>query len=165
MEKQPKQPQRVFPLEELQSYLVMKRTKDNPRKLNCQAPRLHLLFDLPSHTTRHYKIINYQTLLRKTVFSPPPPHFESLVSPPPSPTFKVASRSLKSKQKSKASRKGDKKKKRSKVVHLYSAFSIWICSKALYNVRFTPSGPEAYIQSGLCMLVLILPTPGGWKAE
>ena len=28
-----------------------------------------------------------------------------------------------------------------------------------------PSGPEAYIQSGQCMLVLILPTPEGWKAE
>ena len=28
-----------------------------------------------------------------------------------------------------------------KVVHLYSAFSIWRCSKALYNDQFTPSGP------------------------
>ena len=38
-------------------------------------------------------------------------------------------------------------KKKGKVVHLYSTFSIWICSKALYNVndRFTPSGLDAYI--------------------
>ena len=38
----------------------------------------------------------------------------------------------------------------------------------LYSDRFSPSGPEAYynyIQSGQCMLVLILLTPEGWKAE
>ena len=56
-------------------------------------------------------------------------------------------------------------KVKSKVVHLYSAFSIWRCSKALYNDQFTPSGLEAYIQSSQCMLVLILLAPKGWKAE
>ena len=53
-----KQPQRVVPLEELQSRLVMKRMKDNTRKLDCQASRLQLLFDLPSHITLRYIIIN-----------------------------------------------------------------------------------------------------------
>ena len=33
------------------------------------------------------------------------------------------------------------------MVHLYSAFSIWICSKAFYNDRFTPSEPETYIDT------------------
>ena len=33
-------------------------------------------------------------------------------------------------------------------MHLYSGFSIWRCSKSLYNDHFTPSGPEAHIQSG-----------------
>ena len=75
----------MVPLEELQSCLVMKRIKDNPRKLNYQAPRLQLLFDLPSHTTLHYIIINYKVTEIK-VFSSPPP--------------KVAPQSLKSKQKS-----------------------------------------------------------------
>ena len=56
-------------------------------------------------------------------------------------------------------------KRKSKVVHSYSAFSISRCSKALYNDQFTLSRPEAYIQSGQCMLVLILPTPEGRKAE
>ena len=56
-------------------------------------------------------------------------------------------------------------RKKVKWVHLYSAFSIWIFSKALSSDRFTPSGPEAYIQSSLYMLVLILPTPEEWKAE
>ena len=51
------------------------------------------------------------------------------------------------------------------MVHLYSAFFMWICSKALYNDQVTPSGPEAFTKSGQCMLVLILPTPEGWKAE
>ena len=32
-----------------------------------------------------------------------------------------------------------------KVVHSCSTFSIWTCSKALYNDQFTPSGLEAYI--------------------
>ena len=48
------------------------------------------------------------------------------------------------------------------------------CSKALYNDQFTPSGPEAYIgvrpkwqplEISPCILVLILPSPEGWKAE
>ena len=75
----------MVPLEELQSCLVMKRMKDNPRKLNCQLPRLQLLFDLPSHTTLHYIVINYEVTEIKVFSSPPPP--------------KVAPRSLKSKQK------------------------------------------------------------------
>ena len=37
-----------------------------------------------------------------------------------------------------------KKIKKDKVVHLYSAFCICVCLKALYNDRFTPSGAEAY---------------------
>ena len=57
------------------------------------------------------------------------------------------------------------KSKKGKMVHLYSTFSMWICSKVLYNDQVTPSGPEALIQSGQCMLVLILPTLEGWKAE
>ena len=36
-----KQPKRLAPLEELQSCLAMKRIKDYPRKPNCQASRLH----------------------------------------------------------------------------------------------------------------------------
>ena len=36
-----KQPKRLVPLEELQSCLAMKRIKDYPRKPNCQASRLH----------------------------------------------------------------------------------------------------------------------------
>ena len=91
----------------------------------------------------------------KLFSAPPPPPLwvtsQPPTSPPPPPYF----------QSSFAVPEEQAKKQR----HLYSTFSIWICSKALYNVRFTPSGPEAYIQSGLCMLVLILPTPGGWKAE
>ena len=81
----------------------MKRIKDNPRKLNCQAPRLQLLFDLPSHTTLHYIIINYE-VTEKKCFHPPPPL----------PVFKVAPRSLKSKQKRKASRRGERKKERTR---------------------------------------------------
>ena len=67
----------MVPLEELQSCYVMKRIKDNPRKLNCQAPRLQLLFDLPSHTTLHYIIINYEVTEKKCFHPPPPPHFQS----------------------------------------------------------------------------------------
>ena len=55
MENHQKQPQRVLPVKELQSGFVMKRRKDNPRNLNCQAPRLHLLYDLPQHTKLHYR--------------------------------------------------------------------------------------------------------------
>ena len=51
MENHPKQPQRVLLVEELQSGFVMKRRKDNPRILNCQAPTLHLLYGLSPHTT------------------------------------------------------------------------------------------------------------------
>ena len=36
-------------------------------------------------------------------------------------------------------------KVKSKVLHLYCAFSIWICSKAHYNDQFTPSRPKAHI--------------------
>ena len=32
-----------------------------------------------------------------------------------------------------------------KVLHLYCAFSIWMCSKAHYNDQFTPSVPKAHI--------------------
>ena len=70
----------VVPLEELQSCLVMKRIKDNPRKLNCQVPMLQLLFDLPSHTTLHYtnyKFINYEVTEKKCFHPPPLPHFQS----------------------------------------------------------------------------------------
>ena len=31
------------------------------------------------------------------------------------------------------------------MLHLYCAFSIWICSKAHYNDQFTPSRPKAHI--------------------
>ena len=62
--------------------------------------------------------------------------------------------------------------KRSQVLHLYCAFSTWICSKEHYKYQFTPSGPKAHIgASGSrfnavhVMLVLILPTSEGWKAE
>ena len=89
----------MVPLEELQSCLVMKRIKDNPRKLNCQAPRLQLLFDLPSHTTPHYIIINYEVTEKKSVFTPPPP--------PP-----LLSRSLKSKQKAKQAEEENGRKNR-----------------------------------------------------
>ena len=58
MGKQPKQPQGVVFLEELQSCLVMKRIKDNPRKLNYQAPRLHLLFDFP-HTLYYTTVSDF----------------------------------------------------------------------------------------------------------
>ena len=50
MENHPKQPQRVLPVEELQSGFAMKRRKDNPRNPNFQVPRLHLLYGLPPHT-------------------------------------------------------------------------------------------------------------------
>ena len=63
----------MVPLEELQSCLVMKRIKDNPRKLNCQSPRLQLLLDLPSHTTLHYIVINYEVTKIKVFASPPAP--------------------------------------------------------------------------------------------
>ena len=69
----------MVPLEELQLCLVMKRIKDNPRKFNCQSPRLQLLFDLPSHTTLHYIVINYEVTEIKVFSSPPPPQSSSAV--------------------------------------------------------------------------------------